>query len=390
MKRISFIHLTLLMLALCGCQSPNQYERPPEGTSASTTATIAGLDVPAPVAPQAVGGQLDLTTLAGANVTVQMTYPAIAQGDTVGMRWTGTTVYDAPVQTVGATRPLIFSIPNATARANKGASAALTGSVGVGDSSLVISQPLTVNVIETPPAVHPGQQVANDLNTRYANTSLSCTGNTPAYYCNGVIIRSTENGNYYPWNPSPNAILLGGVSFSYMRKDAYVTGLYHQSGFTFLAQEQAIAKGKVAEYLCIYAYDAGTLVGVRGAQGCGLKPRSAPMADASTCTNVGVSTVAQWYTYTKTLPNRDYQCSLSTANAAQFAVSFQVRANRPPNMEALWNEMMVKTWAQDIPGSLPLESFFTRRRQVWRKRKYISRSTVQGQATAGCPSSSST
>ncbi|MDE1195370.1 MAG: hypothetical protein PW896_09375 [Pseudomonas sp.] len=27
-------------------------------------------------------------------------------------------------------------------------------------------------------------------------------------------------------------------------------------------------------------------------------------------------------------------------------------------MDALWNEMMVKTWDQDIPGSLPLESFF--------------------------------
>jgi len=356
MKRISYLSFVLLTLALWGCQSSKQ-DKPSE-QSPSIFSSASQLDVPAPVVPQAANGQLDLTKLAGANVTVQMSYPAMANGHTVGMRWTGATVFNAPVQTVGATRPLIFTIPNSVITANNGRSAQLTGSVGIGDNPLIISQPLTVNVITSPPSTNPGQQIANELNARYKDTRMSCPDNKPAYYCNGVIIRSTENGNYDPWNPSPAAVSLGGVSFSYMRNDANVTSLYHQSGFTFLPQEQAIAQGKTIDYLCIYAYDAGTLVGVRGAQGCGLKPRSAANLDASTCAGVGVRTVAQWYAYTKTLLNRDYQCSLSTADAAQFAVSFQVRANRPPNMEALWNEMMARTWGQDIPRSLPLESFF--------------------------------
>jgi hypothetical protein len=359
MKRISCTVLVVLTLTLWGCQSSDQRQMSGEGASIATVATTPKtIDIPPPVVPQAVNGQVDLRRLGDASLIVEMTYPAITDGDTVRVSWYyGSSYYEAPIQTVGATRPVIFTIPNSTVVASKGASVRLRAEYFYpgGDHSQ-ISAVLPVSVIETQPPTDPGEKVADDLNTRYANTSLTCTGNTPAYYCNGVIIRSTQDGSYDPWNPSPKAISLGGVSFSYMRRDAYVTSLYHASGFTFLPQEQA--KGKIVEYLCIYAYDAGTLVGPRGEKGCGLKPRSAPRADVSSCASVNVRTVAQWYAYTKTIQNRDYQCSLSTADATQFAASFQVRANRPPNMDALWNEMMVKTWDQDIPGSLPLESFF--------------------------------
>lgn len=310
----------------------------------------------APVVPSANGGQLDLKNLAGQPLKVTYTYNGIAAGHTVGIRWAGNPVYDTPHPVIGATpRPLEFTIPYDKVKLEKDKTVQLTASVGIGDGQLAVSPALALKVIDTRPR---GEDVAADLNARYMDTRMACDNNAPAYYCNGIIIRSTQNGNYDPWNPSPAAIKLGGVSFSYMRKDAYVSSLYHVSGFTFMPQEKAIAEGKSVDYLCIYAYDAGTLVGIRGAQGCGLKPRSALDGDVSTCRSVGVQTVAQWYAYTRTIPNRDYQCSLSTADATQFAASFQVRSQRPPNMEAFWNEMMVKLWPQNVPANLPLESFF--------------------------------
>ncbi|MNP66887.1 hypothetical protein D3C76_1626480 [compost metagenome] len=96
----------------------------------------------------------------------------------------------------------------------------------------------------------------------------------------------------------------------------------------------------------MYAYDAGTNVGERPNKGCGLKPRDAVNADLSTCASKNATTVAGWYAFTKTIKSRDYQCSLSTESAEQFAVSLQVRAQRPSNMESIWNELMVGVWPQ--------------------------------------------
>lgn len=216
------------------------------------------------------------------------------------------------------------------------------------------STEVTLRIVSnsTPPPTD-GQLTAERLNARYRDTAPSCPGNKPAYYCNGIVIRSTENGAYDPWNPSPAAERLGGVSFSYMRLDAHVTGLYHNSGFILQPQASVKAPQVAPQYLCIYAYDAGTLVGARGDKGCALKARS-----LGSCTSVGVSTPAQWYAYTQTLANRDYQCSLSTDDPVQFQTSLTVRANRPANMEALWNEVMIADWGQNKGATLPMEAIF--------------------------------
>jgi hypothetical protein len=316
--------------------------------------TSSDMSLPAPALTNLQGGVIDIGRYPG-NLTATVTYPDIHPGQKVFVRWKGMSEYSAPIQTASTGNSLTFLIPAPALKGDLAGSGTLEYVVDIDGAVQRVSELLRVAVTST---ISAGQQVANELNARYADTANVCKDSKPAYYCNGVIIRSTENGNYDPWNPSPAAQRLGGVSFSYMRKDSYVNDLYHRSGFTFLPQEVAVSRGKQVDYLCIYAYDAGTLVGVRGAQGCGLKPRSAPLRDISTCGSLGVRTVAQWYAYTRTLANRDYQCSLSTADATQFATSFQVRANRPSNMEALWNEMMAKLWPQNIPSSLPLESFF--------------------------------
>jgi hypothetical protein len=83
MKRISCTALVVIMLTLWGCQSSDPNQASGEGTLISTVATTPPQIVPPPVLPQAVGGQLDLRTLAGTGAIVQMTYPTITNGDNV-------------------------------------------------------------------------------------------------------------------------------------------------------------------------------------------------------------------------------------------------------------------------------------------------------------------
>lgn len=312
--------------------------------------------LPPPDVPAASDGTIDLSQI-GDYLEVTYDYPGMAIADTVGMRWTGSPPhFDAPVQRVTKVGPLIFQIPKSHIAGDVGNDATLTASVGVGDNPLVISDPKVIHVRDS--GSDSGGATAARLNSRYLDTADTCAGNQPAYYCNGIIIRSVDNGNFAPWDPSPSAIKLGAVSFSYMRVDAFVENFYRKAGFIFLPQAEALAQGKGMDYLCIYAYDAGTIVGPRSAKGCGLKPRSALTVDFSTCASVNAVTVQGWYAYTRTIRNRDYQCSLSTQDPSQFAVSYKVRASRPDNMEALWNEMMVDLWPQNHGAQLPIEAFF--------------------------------
>lgn len=115
--------------------------------------------IPKPDPPkvlEAINGELDVSALNGADATVQLTYPEIADGHTVGMRWTGIPpAFDVAHQTVGdGAKTVTFKIPNSVVQKDLGQSVVLTGSVGVGDESLVISQPLTIKVVD---AIPPGQ-----------------------------------------------------------------------------------------------------------------------------------------------------------------------------------------------------------------------------------------
>ncbi|MFF7109239.1 hypothetical protein [Pseudomonas sichuanensis] len=348
--------LTLLIFSIMtGCTQQPQDTNINNPSIFEVQSSQVRLDLPPPEVPAAPDKIINLTSL-GSNLEVTFTYSAMAPKDTAAMRWTGKNTYTAPVQHVAIPGTLKFLIPKANVAADVGGQGVLTASVGVGDNPLVISPPTAIKVVQD--TTDPGPAIAARLNLRYNARENTCPGNLPAYYCNGIIIRSVDNGNFNPWDPSPSAIALGAVSFSYFRVDSHVNNFYRNAGFIFLPQSEAALQGKGMDYLCIYAYDAGTIVGTRPAKGCGLKPRSSTNADLSTCASKNATTVSSWYAFTQTIPNRDYQCSLSTANAAQFAVSYQVRANRPPNMEALWNEMMVNLWPQNHGAKLPIEAFF--------------------------------
>lgn len=311
-------------------------------------------DYPMPTAPQAPNGTLDLATL-GATATVNVTYPTITGGHSVGLKWTGKSQYNAPVQLVGTARPIVFAVPKTALAGDLGGNGIFTYSVGIGDDPLKISDPLPLAIVNT---VSSGDAIVAAMNIRYSDTRAACPNNLPAYYCGGVTIRTTFNENYDPWDPSPLAIQLGGISFSYMRKDTRVTDLYHNSGFTFSSQSDAIAANKAQEYLCIYPHDAWTGNINRKDKGCGLHVRSHTAADLSSCASLNVRTLAQWTAYAPTVTHPQRQCSLSTQDPAQFYVSLQARSVSAPIIYRTWNEIMIATWPTGAGARIPLESFF--------------------------------
>lgn len=225
-----------------------------------------------PVVAGAANGVVDLRNLMGNGLKVTYTYPGIAAGHTVGIRWVGDPAYDTPHPAIGETpRPLEFTIPYDKVRLEKDKTVAVTASVGTGDGHLAVSPALSLEIVDTRPK---GEEIADDLNRRYNDTAASCANNQPSYYCNGVTTRGTVNAAYDPWDPSPTQIGKGSISFSHLRKDSKVSLPARNSGFALFTQEEAIAQGKHFEYLCSYPHDAWTDLVGRPGNGCGLQPRA--------------------------------------------------------------------------------------------------------------------
>jgi hypothetical protein len=225
------------------------------------------------------GDLLDLAVVQSRDVRVTFTYPGIADGDTVSIRWAGNPVYqspDSPVQ--DAPRPLVFDIPYDRVLNEKGRLVTVTAIVGRPGLPPEPSQELKFAVHDSR---NPGEAVVDDLNTRYNDTRFTCAGNTPSYYCNGVTTRGTSNGDYDPWDPSPTQERKGSVSFSYLRKDSRVTDLWRDSGYVIFSQAEAIRQGKEQEYLCSFPHDGATDLG-RVAYGCGFAARSGRADDPTT------------------------------------------------------------------------------------------------------------
>lgn len=305
---------------------------------------------------EAIDGTLNVDKLIGDNATVHVTYPGNAKGDTVRVRLQGVGVRDTELKIVTTPGIQSFLIPRAWLIENKGRSVGLTFTEKPGGTGEAItSQTLNIMVVG-----NTGSRVAEVINSRYRSTPASCGGN-PLFYCSGVIIRATKSSDKYDsWDPSPQAEVLGAVSFSFMRLDAHVNSLYHNSGFIFMNPDEAIPRRKVMNYLCIYAWDGATLIAGRPDKGCGFKLGALAGPDLSTCSSKGVRTPAQWYEFTKTIRNEQYQCSLSAIDPVQFATSLTVRASKPANFKEFWNELLVDVWPQSFGRSLPIEAFFHR------------------------------
>jgi hypothetical protein len=306
----------------------------------------------------AVKGEVDLAGL-GETATLQVYYPTISTGDTVGAKLTGVQMRNTSIKTVSTVGVQSFSLPKAWFIENTNRSITLTYTYKVGGTgNLITSSPLTLYVRIKSSS---GQQVVAELNAQYADKSNTCAGNKAAIYCNGVIIRTVDdNPAFHAWNPSPSAVSLGGVSFSYMRQDLDMNRLQaaRTQGFILSTADQFTQNGGYApQVLCAFPYDAGTAG--RRDNGCG---DFSGLSGSGPCLSQGINSLAKWRVHFNQLPvstiNRyRHQCSFAP-DAASFALSMLARENPGAELEA-WrqNEVVIKLWPQNT-NNLPIKAFF--------------------------------
>ncbi|XDF79493.1 hypothetical protein AAFX60_020440 [Aliivibrio fischeri] len=97
-----------------------------------------------------------------------------------------------------------------------------------------------------------GSSLVAALTNDYNETPDYCGNGSPAFLCSGITFRGNKPGNYHVWNPSPNAINTGGVSFSYLRKDSKYTRLAYgyDSGYIIYQIFGAPQGKRDLDYLC--------------------------------------------------------------------------------------------------------------------------------------------
>jgi len=188
--------------------------------------------------------------------------------------------------------------------------------------------------------LYTGYEVAAQMNARYQDVAASCANGTPAYYCNGVLIRGADaSAGFHAWNPSPNSVGRNGVSFSYVRDDVGTIGLAGNQGFTF--KESFAPTGHPAILRCSYPANAGT--------------SGIPDSCRASCESQNITTVATWQARYAASPGTS--CAFSNTPAA-FQLSIAVRAVMSASARQNWNEIIIAAWPQDIPEQIPLEALF--------------------------------
>jgi hypothetical protein len=208
-----------------------------------------------------------------------------------------------------------------------------------------------------------GPQAARELKAWYDNTAPDCGGpDKPAHLCSGIMLRATDtNPDFFPWDPSPGAIKLGGVSFSWLRRDQTFSRTWEDwNGFIFYPN-QAIPAGRIKDIkaLCSFPINANTWQRPT-LQGCGPMPAE---PDTDTCQNLKVDSASVWlgkYADTATLSKvcgwdiRDG----SSETAAWFSSSLEAHQGLSGLAREMFNEIMLSTWETGKGATLPLHSFF--------------------------------
>lgn len=186
-----------------------------------------------------------------------------------------------------------------------------------------------------------GFRVAQRLNLRYANTGTgadACRNNSASFNCRGVLLRTTDVGNFRAWDPSPGGVRGNGVSFSYFRADTQVLRTYKPQGF--VVRELAAPAVQPMSMRCVYPFDAHT---GGSADLCNFRPA---------CSAQKVTSVPAWMAAYGT--QSITSCAFSTsAQDVHLANDVRLRGTDPYG----WNELIMAAWPSGMPGRLPLEAF---------------------------------
>ncbi|HGM5582469.1 TPA: hypothetical protein ACKP22_004186 [Pseudomonas putida] len=215
-----------------------------------------------------------------------------------------------------------------------------------------------------------GRATANALNLRYAKTDQNCNGQV-SLYCNGVLVRTLKfSPSIRAWNPTKKSVDSGAVSFSYLRADQGIKQLawtFYQ-GLIF-SELDAVNQRRIypIEPKCMYPIDGSTYN--RASEGCGAHKKHTETSKQ--CATYKITTFDQYKKHFTRVDNndRDYsdrneqQCSLAI-NKVEFNLAMitrhpEYRGGMLNNQQLIsHNELIIKTWPQDIPDLLPLDGFF--------------------------------
>lgn len=224
-------------------------------------------------------------------------------------------------------------------------------------------------------AVDLGPSIARLLTLQYHDTSKDCgSPSRPAYMCTGVMLRATNPSTAFAfYSVSPASQAGGGISISYLRKDAKFESLYAKRNSGFIFDNAAFDEGAGFEplkVLCAYPIDGASLR--RTHSGCGdyeLTP-----AVERFCDQMGVTTAEQWfalYRSEQTYP-QGAQCAFdmrpsNPARAEDFYQSLKAQSLLVGNTtfngsDSQENELVVAPWKVAPAYSPPvIASFYTDR-----------------------------
>ena len=207
-----------------------------------------------------------------------------------------------------------------------------------------------------------GEQVAANLSKQYINSVDSCSENSPAFNCSGILLRGTNHSSsYFAWNPSPASVTSGGVSFSYLRKDSKYTKLAfsYDNGF-FIYPKYSTPEGKIdLDVLCSFPIDAAS--DHRDDAGCGMYTGK---SESVQCQLQGITNADGWYNhYVKYNRSHASECGFGlTEDYANVTDAFNqtILSMAKISSESInaQNELRIATWQQDIPTKLPIQAFF--------------------------------
>lgn len=211
------------------------------------------------------------------------------------------------------------------------------------------------------------------LNRLYNDEQQDCReigSNLPRgfYYCSGIIIRATADGDYLPWTHSPGSIERGSASFSWFRKDDHPELMLQPSGFILRNAVEGNRLGLPAfdaGFICLFPKDAST-TGNPLHNGCISrfgKPvvhQAHPQPDVphhnaefawGSCEDLGITTLQQWMDYAGDMSGNYYtetQCSWNADSQNGWRNSIAMQAHHP-EYDFLWNELLMATVDDGYP-----------------------------------------
>lgn len=214
-----------------------------------------------------------------------------------------------------------------------------------------------------------GTDTAQLLTMMYQDTREDCGGaSRPAFLCSGVLLRATTPSTAYQfYSVSPASQSRGGVSVSYLRRDAKFKSLAFSmnSGFIFDSVMDNPASHQDYRVLCAFPIDGAS--DRRSGNGCG--DYNLTSAVETACQQLGVTTAEQWMTrYRQANPSykQGSQCAFDVRQGAThgtakaFRESLRARNQLGSEGFEMNNELVLSPWAADAPRSPSiLASFYS-------------------------------